>query len=148
MAVGNLAAELAKLKAGDEAGINGLGVRDRVVLKVMNDAALGSGVTLASGKIAVGNASNIPAAVTVSGVVTLSNAGATAFSSNVAGRSTTTSNGEIAISGITSNSGVIVLAQEEQGAVHVVPAAGKITVFAAGTSNVIDSKSFAWIVVK
>jgi hypothetical protein len=147
MAVSTLAAELAKLKAGEQAGISDLGVRDRVILNVVSEA-LGSSASLASGKINVGNASNVPTAVTVSGVVTLAASGATAFASNVAGRSASDSNGEIAITGVTSNSGVIVLAQESLDAVHVVPAAGKITVYEAGTTNVVAAKSFAWIVVK
>ena len=64
---------------------------------------------------------------------------------------TSGTNGEIAISsnvGVTSNSVVLAVPNESAGAVHVIPGANKITVYAAGTTNVVASKKFAVLVVQ
>lgn len=150
MTVSTIAAEVAALTTAQEAGIINLGVRDRVILKVAKtaiDLVSTGAATLASGKIFVGNSNNVSTAVTPSGVIAVSTAGVVSFSSNFATASTTDTNGEIAITGMTTNGIVLAVPNESAASVHVVPAAGKVTVFEAGTTNVISTKKFAVLVL-
>lgn len=150
MAVGTLAQEVAKLGTGDANGIIDLGARDRVILslvKTVTDAIN----TLASGKIYIGDSNNAVSEVTPSGLVTMSTAGVVEFTTTRGYLATTASNGEITFNsniGITSNSVVLAVPNESCAAVHVIPAANKVTCFEAGTTNVINAKKIALLVVK
>lgn len=117
--IGTIAQEVAKLTTIQEQGIINLGVRDRLVLKLSKTAidAVSAGAT------------------------------ASGFSSNVAFKATSGTNGEIAVSGMTTNGAVVITPMEACPAVHVVPAAGKITVFEANTTNVINAKKLAVLIL-
>jgi hypothetical protein len=119
MTVATLASEVSSLTTTEEQGIINLGVRDRVVLKVAKTAidAVSAGAT------------------------------ASGFSSNVAFKVTSGTNGEISVTGMTSNGAVVITPMEACPAVHVVPAAGKVTVFEANTTNVIDAKKLAVLIL-
>lgn len=111
MTVGTLAQEVSKLTANEIAGIDGLGVRDQLILKLVNDATVTA----------------IPASNNISAV--------------------SGTNGEISVAGMTSNGRVVITPMEACPAVHVVPASGKITVFEANTTNVINAKKLAVLIL-
>jgi hypothetical protein len=146
MAVGTLFQEVSKLTTIEAAGISDLGIRDRLILKLVKDGAT-SGITLPAGKILVGDSSNLAMPQTPTGVVALSNAGVVSFSTNFAFAATSGTNGEIAVSGMTTNGAVIITPMEACPAVHVVAAAGKVTVFEANTTNVINAKKLAVLIL-
>jgi hypothetical protein len=141
-----MAQEIAKLDANEVAGIAGLGVRDQLILKLVADSG-SSSLTIPAGKILVGSATNTALPVTPTGVVALSNAGVVSFSTNFAFAATSGTNGEIAVSGMTTNGAVVITPMEACPAVHVVAAAGKVTVFEANTTNVINAKKLAVLIL-
>jgi hypothetical protein len=108
--------------------------------------------TLSDGKIWVGNSSNVAAAVAVTGPIDISNAGLTSWDTAWVNVASTDSNGEIAIPNMTTNGGIIVLPRADVGTnvavSHQTAAAGKITLFYGGTTNVAASLSVAYIVAK
>lgn len=115
------------------------------------DGAVGNN-TLTSAHIFVGNASNVATDVEVTGVVDLSNAGAFTWDTAWVNVATTSSNGELTIANMTSNGGVIVLPRATTGTngpiTHQTAAAGKVTLFYDGTTNVAASLSVAYLVAK
>jgi hypothetical protein len=110
------------------------------------DGAVGNN-TLTSAHIFVGNASNVAADVAVTGPIALSNAGVTSFSSTWGKKASTDTNGEIALTGMTAAGVALVVPNESVGAIHVVPGTDKLTVYSAGTTNVVASKSFAVLAI-
>ena len=110
------------------------------------DGAVGNN-TLTSAHIFVGNASNVAADVAVTGPIALSNAGVTSFASTWGKKASTDTNGEIALTGMTSAGVALVVPNESVGAIHVVPGTNKLTVYSAGTTNVVASKSFAVLAI-
>lgn len=146
MAVGTMAQEIAKLAAVQEDGITDLGVRDRVILKLAKEGAASS-IALAEGKILVGSSAGVAFPQTPGGVIAMASNGQVSFSTAFAFAATTGTNGEIAVSGMTTNGAVVITPLESTAAVHVVPAAGKITVFEAGTTNVINAKKLAVLIL-
>jgi len=111
-----------------------------------------STIALADGKFFVGDASNEAAAVTATGVVDLSNAGEFTWDTAWVNVATTSSNGELTIANMTSNGGVIVFPRADVGTngpiTHQTAAAGKVTLFYDGSTNVAASLSVAYIVAK
>lgn len=111
-----------------------------------------SSIALASAKMFVGDSNGVAQAVTPTGVVDLSNAGAFTWDTAWANVATTSSNGELTIPNMTSNGGVIVLPRADVGTngpiTHQTAAAGKVTLFYNGTTNVAASLSVAYIVCK
>jgi hypothetical protein len=103
--------------------------------------------TLADGKIWVGNGSNVAAAVSLTGPIDLSNAGLTSFDAAWKFVTTTGTNGEVAISDMTTNGGCVVTPMESVAAPHAVAAAGKVTIYEAGTTNVYNAKKVAILVL-
>ncbi len=107
--------------------------------------------TLGDAKILVGNASNIAAAVTPSGVISLANTGVVTFSTNFANVAATDSNGKLTIANMTSGGGAIVMPMESIGTnvvTHCTAATGTLTVNINGSTNVLASKSVAYLVTK
>lgn len=115
------------------------------------DGAVGNNA-LTSANIFVGNASNVAAGVAVTGVVDLDNTGKFTWDSAWMNVATTSSNGELTIADMTSNGGIIVLPRASTGTngpiTHQTAAAGKVTLFYDGTTNVAASLSVAYAVVK
>lgn len=99
------------------------------------------------GKFLVGNSSSNAVHVAASGVVALASDGAFSFSTNYFKIASTDTNGEIAIANMTTNGGIIVLPREACDITHQAVAAGKVTLYIDGTTNVAASKSVAYVVV-
>jgi hypothetical protein len=110
------------------------------------DGAVGNN-TLTSAHIFVGNASNVAADVAVTGPLSITNGGVTSFASTWGKKGTTDTNGEIALTGMTAAGVALVVPNESVGAIHVVPGTDKLTVYSAGTTNVVASKSFAVLAI-
>ena len=111
-----------------------------------------SSIALADGKMFVGSALNVATAATVTGVVDLANTGAITWDSAWVSVASTSAAGELTIANMTSNGGVIVLPRADVGTngpiTHQTAAAGKVTLFYNGTTNVAASISVAYIVAK
>lgn len=119
----------------------------KTAIEAAIDGAVGNN-SLTSAHIFVGNGSNVATDAVVSGVISLSNTGVVSFSTSFAYVTTTASNGEVAITGMTATGGCVVTPLESVAAPHVICGTDKITIYEAGTSNVYNAKSVAVLVLK
>jgi hypothetical protein len=148
-AVGNNALTSAHIFVGNASNV-AADVAVTGTLVMANDGS--TSLSLADGKIFAGNASNVAAAVTPSGLVGVANTGVVSWSTNWANVATTSAAGELTIANMTSNGGIIVLPRATVGTngpiTHQTAAAGKVTLFYDGSTNVAASLSVAYIVAK